>query len=306
MKPLLPAIQWPGSKLAEDDGIEHAAVERLQAHCGAAALLEIVERYPRFQRLGRKRLVERDRRDITVATIELQPAVRQSRMAMRLAVQIAESIMQAIFEIPAGNRFGENDARRSVVTSGEAAAHRFFQRGEFSLEFAGFAVECLSARIRGGFSRRRQAFALAVAHATQRRTEPIVIHLRDGIEFVIVAAGAIRREAQESLRSGADQVFQLVFAHDRFHRGALLRLADFIPRPRDQVSRGVDGLGVVRSQYVARELQADEFVIRKIVIEGGDDPIAIAIGAGPRLVALEALALAEMNDVEPMPGPRSP
>ena len=63
---------------------------------------------------------------------------------------------------------------------------------------------------------------------------------------------------------------------------------------------GDQGVGVVRLQFVAGQLLAQEAIVGQIVVEGADDVIAVAIGVGPQLVELEALRLGVAHHVEPV------
>ena len=70
-----------------------------------------------------------------------------------------------------------------------------------------------------------------------------------------------------------------------------------------QETRRLDPIGIVRREQIAGQLQADEFVIGEIAIESGHDPVAVGPGVGPGQVAFEAVAFAEADHVEPVPGP---
>ena len=52
--------------------------------------------------------------------------------------------------------------------------------------------------------------------------ETVVVALGDGVEFVVVAAGAVGGEAEEGLGDDADHLFELIFAYGfplLFHGG---------------------------------------------------------------------------------------
>jgi len=79
------------------------------------------------------------------------------------------------------------------------------------------------------------------------------------------------------------------------HRVGRLHL---VPRSADEKPRR--GVG---SPDVAGDLRADEPVVRHVVVERGDHPVAVGPRVGPGGIGLEPVALGEPDDVEPMPRP---
>ena len=63
-------------------------------------------------------------------------------------------------------------------------------------------------------------------------------------------------------------------------------------------------LGVVVHDQVGGDLQLDEAVVGHVVVESGDDPVAVTVGVGVRLDAEGVrLVLGVAGDVEPVPAP---
>eukprot|EP00913_Durusdinium_trenchii_P028312 g26540.t1 len=145
--------------------------------------------------------------------------------------------------------------------------------------------------------------AFAVTDSRECSRHPVVFALANRVELMVVAARTIDRKAEKCLPDGTDDVFKLVLPHDRFHGSALLILADLVISTRDEKPGGDNRLWVSRSQHVAGELAAGEFIVRKIGVESIDHPVAVAPGVGPHPIPFEALAFAEPHDVEPVTCP---
>ena len=80
-------------------------------------------------------------------------------------------------------------------------------------------------------------------------------------------------------------------------------MRDLVPGAADVVPRGDQRVEVARVQHVAGDLLPDELVVGQVAVERLDHPVAVAPGVVADVVALEALALAEPDDVEPVPRP---
>ena len=144
---------------------------------------------------------------------------------------------------------------------------------------------------------------VALIRAAERRGELIELLLRDRIELVIVAAAAIDGQAQERLADRGDEPFQFLLAGKRPHGGRAVVVRRQIVGPSARNPLAMTASGSSGSQHVAGNLPADELVVRHVRVERLDHEVAVLPGVGPKLVALEALALAVANDVEPVPGP---
>ncbi len=132
----------------------------------------------------------------------------------------------------------------------------------------------------------------------------VVIGLRNGIVLVIVAAGAGDSQAHEAAGYGIDAVMPLISAGD------FVRAVVVIPGPEAQKAGAGEHLGAVFGIHqVARELSFDEAIVRHIVVEGLDHPIAITIGVGVGAITsgerLETavIVFAEAGDIEPLAAP---
>ena len=130
----------------------------------------------------------------------------------------------------------------------------------------------------------------------------VIISGGDGIELVIVAAGASDRQTQESLRGHVDLIVDHVIA---LQRKILLGESLFAERQEaggDDAAIAHAGVRVGR-ENVAGQLLAHELVVRHVVIEGLHDVVAIAPGVGIAVVFVAAGGIGITHDVEPVPPP---
>ena len=148
-----------------------------------------------------------------------------------------------------------------------------------------------------------QTVAVAVPDAGKHGPQAVIFSLRDRIELVVVASRTVDGQTKKSLRRGSDQVFELILPHDGPHRQTLLRLPDLVPGGGHQESRGDRRPRIVWLDHIAGQLPPYELVIGQILVECRDDPITIGPRIGPQFVALETLAFAKADDVEPVPPP---
>ena len=143
--------------------------------------------------------------------------------------------------------------------------------------------------------------ALAVLHALEGGAQAVVILRRDRVEFVIVAARAVDREAEKRGGRRGDDVVE--------RRGADVRLCDhvliahIVVRPRDEKRRADFHRGIIPPDHIAREMLGDETVERLVVIQRADDVVAERPGVVRDDIALKARALAKAHDIEPVPAP---
>ena len=135
--------------------------------------------------------------------------------------------------------------------------------------------------------------------------ERVVVVLRDRIELVVVALGALDRDARER----ADRVGHHVVAVEVPGDLAVglrlghLTVADLIPRAGGDEPNRLLAVGCVRMEHVARHLLLDELRIGLVGVERPDHVIAIGPGVGPGLVLVVAVRVAVVDDVEPVPRP---
>ena len=126
--------------------------------------------------------------------------------------------------------------------------------------------------------------------------EPVVILLRDGIELVVVATGALHRHPEERAGQGVDAVGVVLDAEFLLHAAALVGLA---MQPVER--RGETLLSRRVRQQVAGDLPEDEIVDAHVAVEGADDPVT----PGPEMVepvGLIAVGVRIARDVEPVDG----
>ena len=138
--------------------------------------------------------------------------------------------------------------------------------------------------------------ALTMPHSGEYRLDGVVITLRDGIELVIVAAGAADGHPQKRRASRAHHVVEFI--------GTLIGREGWIGRGHPvcgaphQKSRG--GIGATG---VAADLFPDELVVGLVGVERLDHPVAVGPGIGAGRVDLEAIALGKPHHIKPVPGP---
>ena len=170
---------------------------------------------------------------------------------------------------------------------------------------AGVFVELLA--IREDFGGRREHDVLQ-HQGIEERLHRIIVALADGVELVVVALGAADGHSHEGCRDGLDRgegnVVLSVVAGD----GGAGKEAegegvfDGAGCAGAAAARGSDGFGRVT---IAENLRAYELVVRHVVVQGGDDPVApeIDAGGGGHDRAVEAVEVGVTQDIEPVPGP---
>ena len=132
-------------------------------------------------------------------------------------------------------------------------------------------------------------------HTLEDRGERIVILDRDGIELVVMAAGA---------------------AHGDAHHGGANCLHDFIDPVSARLPNGgwftSDGGGwdvwasnqkpgrFADAELISGELLGDELIVRGVVVEGANHVVAVKPGIFPVEVGFGAVCFGPADDVEPM------
>ena len=116
---------------------------------------------------------------------------------------------------------------------------------------------------------------------------------------MVVTARTADGQAEEGRPGGADDVVELVVP----------LLLDLVGRDLGAVDAGREEPGgekclrILRGELVAGELPGDEGVEGEVLVQGLDHEVAIVIGGGAVGVVLEAVALGEPGEVEPVPAP---
>ena len=133
--------------------------------------------------------------------------------------------------------------------------------------------------------------------AVEDSGEGVVIALGNGVELVIVAAGAAERQAEEDATHGVDLFIDNVSAFlDRVLFGQDLG-AD------GEEAGGCNPVGGGGSHEIAGQLFAHELVVGEIAIKGVDDPVAIAPGEWVSVVFVTAVGVAVAGEIEPVAPP---
>ena len=113
---------------------------------------------------------------------------------------------------------------------------------------------------------------------------------------MVVAARAGEGRTQEGGRRRPDDVVQFV--------GPLVGGEDGVRRLHLIEGSGDEEAGRrIDAELVARELFADEPIVRHVSVERLDDVVAVGPGVGPGEVGLEAVGFGEARHVQPMAGP---
>lgn len=131
--------------------------------------------------------------------------------------------------------------------------------------------------------------------------EAVVVELLDGIEFMVVAAGAVNGEAKEGGRGGVDHVIEIVGA--LLTDGGKVGIADGVVRPRNEEAGSDLNVRIARVEKVASDLFHHEAIKRKVLIESADDVIAETPCVGADVILLIAVGFSVADDVEPVASP---
>ena len=131
----------------------------------------------------------------------------------------------------------------------------------------------------------------------QEGEHPVVLFLRERVVLVVVALGALDRQAEDALADGVHPV------EHRLHAELLGVDAALLVDHRVAEEAGGDDLVLRRvRQQVAGDLLDDELVVRQVAVERVDDPVAVEPDL-PRLVLLVAVGVGVAGRVEPDAGP---
>ncbi len=131
--------------------------------------------------------------------------------------------------------------------------------------------------------------------------EGVVIALADGIELVVVAAGAGDGHAEDGAAGDID-----LFV-DKVHEELLASTFVEALGSDGEESGGDDVLvalfGGRGGKQVTGDLATDELVVGKVGVDGVDDPVAVTPGLGEGVVAFLAGAFGVAGDVQPVASP---
>ncbi len=212
--------------------------------------------------------------------------------------------------------FGEGAVARvdaepfATGASSIAAANDVGEVESFTLEAGEFCAGGVEVALEGlalglvAFGVFEVGVAFAAFHAREDGPEAVVFTLGDGIEFVVVAAGAVDGEAEGGGEDLGDDVVEVAGAGGATEHVALgFDVADEVPRSGGEESGCDDGRGVAWGEDIACDLFAEKAVVGFVVVEGIDDIIAVAPCVWADLVTFESVGVGVVGDVEPVPSP---
>ena len=169
-------------------------------------------------------------------------------------------------------------------------------RSMSALSAAIFAsISCVLRQVGVGLGFRRERH-LGLDVAEQRCLEPVVVLLRNRIELVVVAAGAVDRQPERAFANRADDLVEIVVPPLR-----VVLLAKQHARTHAQKSGGDEAVVGSAVHLVAGDLLDQEAVVRLVVVERLDHVVAVTPGIGAMGVVLEARRVRVARDVEPEP-----
>ena len=143
---------------------------------------------------------------------------------------------------------------------------------------------------------RQQVIESHVSKEHSDRT--VVVHAGDRIKLVVVAAGAVDRQAHEALERRPDHVVQIVVA---IVRVGLLAESHSRPEPvKGGSSETIVGRLV---KLVAGNLLDEELVVGLVLVQRLDHIVPIPPSCIQGAVMLETRALREADHIEPEPSP---
>lgn len=121
-----------------------------------------------------------------------------------------------------------------------------------------------------------------------------------GVVWVVVALGTSQAKAEERTPYRGDHFIEE-------HVFSLFSQVDVRHVLAGEEEASSDGGRVgLRVDLVPGDLLAHKLIVRKVVVKGLDDPVAVAPGIGTGFVMLEAIGLREPGKVEPLACPMFP
>src|SRR5205823_982035 len=115
-----------------------------------------------------------------------EPAVGDASRASQCAVQLADRVAGVGLESPAADRGRNRGGERARFGRRELLATRLFQGRLFLHAPRDVALEPAQTLVAAALLVAREDRSIAVPHAVEDRFEPVIIALRDWVEFVIV------------------------------------------------------------------------------------------------------------------------
>ena len=122
-----------------------------------------------------------------------------------------------------------------------------------------------------------------------------------------MAAGTVDGHAARGRHHLREHVIEIIGPGLAPQDGALrLHLPDEVPGTGHEKATGHHRCRVIRRNHVAGHLLPQERVVWLVGIEGVDHPVAVAPRMGAELIALVAMAVGVVGDIEPVPRPPFP
>ena len=151
---------------------------------------------------------------------------------------------------------------------------------------------------------RDSAGGAAFAHglgAEENAGEGVVVGRWDGVELVIVAAGAAKGHAEKGAPDGVDLFI------DELHPKEFVILEFVVESSEDEVAAAnelvVSLFDRIVFEDVSGEVLENELVVGLVLVEGVDDVVAEAPGIGEDEAASATAGFRVAGDIEPMPPP---
>ena len=181
-------------------------------------------------------------------------------------------------------------------------AQRSLEGGECGGRITLFATEILEAGVAGVVA---VVFPIGAVEGGENGLEAVVILLRDGIEFMIMALGAVDGETGKRADGVRDHVVAVEVSGD-FPVGFGLGhfgVADEIPRTGGDETQRLDAVGGAGEEHVAGDLFLHETRVGFVGVEGAHDVVAVGPGVGAEFVFVVAVGVAVVDDIEPVARP---
>ena len=194
---------------------------------------------------------------------------------------------------------------KSVVPHLGLAALRLFQTGDLLGKFLflfliggnlGLHQLGESTKTLLGLGRKKGRLAFRELSGREDCHHSVIVTGWHGIEFVVVALGALHGMGEEGLPHRIGHVVEPKLTG--FLKDAHARL---LPRTHAQEPGGHEVLGISWFHLVSRHLFLDELVIRLVLIKGTHHVITVAPGIGPCIIIRKAPGISVSGNVQPMP-----
>ena len=207
--------------------------------------------------------------------------------------------IEAVFEVIDVGHVG------LLVGLGDALSKFFFDRRDGRLRRVQFLLVSLLFRLElspRGIVLEDRSLDVRVWVAVRRdpleeSEHRVVIALRDRVDFVIVAAGAVHRQSEKRLAGGRDDVVE-TFVQREQPVGRLI-----VPQAEPVKAGGDDRVARHGRQFVSGQLLADELIVRFVAVERADHVVAVTPRIGLGTVTFKAVGVGVTDHIQPVPRP---